>query len=89
MCAAGLEPVDVENLRRHYALTLGQWTERFEAAGPQLREMVGEKRFRIWRIYLAGCAHAFEQGWISLYQVLATKAGAAPLPLTRDYMYRG
>ena len=42
-------------------------------------------------MYLAGCAHAFRQGWISIYQVLATKQteeGRSELPLTRDYMYR-
>lgn len=87
MCAAGLEPVDVENLRRHYALTLGHWAQRFEAAGEKLREMVGEKRWRIWRVYLAGCAHGFASHWISVHQVLAVKEGAAVLPLTRDYMY--
>ena len=89
MCAAGLEPVDVENLRRHYALTLAQWAERFEAAGERLRQIAGERRWRIWRLYLAGCAHGFANHWIALYQVLAVKAGSDILPLTRDYIYRG
>jgi cyclopropane-fatty-acyl-phospholipid synthase len=90
MCAAGLEPVDVENLRRHYALTLTHWSERFEAAGQQLREIGGDKRWRIWRMYLAGCAYAFAQEWMMLHQILAVKAGSgtSALPLTRDYMYR-
>ena len=86
MAAAGLEPVDVESLRRHYALTLRHWADRFERAGEQPRELVGEKRWRIWRIYLAGCAYGFAHHWISVHQVLAVKAGAAVLPLTRDYM---
>jgi cyclopropane-fatty-acyl-phospholipid synthase len=54
--------------------------------------MVGEKRYRIWRAYLAGCAYGFEQDWIALHQVVAVKAGdprGNPLPLTRDYMYPG
>ena len=87
MCAAGLEPVDVENLRRHYALTLNCWAARFEQAGARLRNIAGEKRYRIWRVYLAGCAHAFANNWIALHQILAVKAGANFLPLTRDYMY--
>jgi len=87
MCAAGLEPADVENLRRHYALTLGHWAERFEANGERLRAIAGEKRWRIWRMYLAGCAHGFTQNWIALHQILAVKAGADALPLTRDYIY--
>ncbi|BCS51897.1 class I SAM-dependent methyltransferase [Geobacter sp. SVR] len=86
MGAAGLEPVDVESLRRHYSMTLKHWTERFEAVGDQLRTMVGEKRWRIWRVYLAGCAYGFTRHWISVHQILAVKAGAAVLPLTRDYM---
>jgi cyclopropane-fatty-acyl-phospholipid synthase len=89
MCAAGLEPVDVENLRRHYALTLTHWCERFEAHDQQLREIAGDKRWRIWRMYLAGCAYAFAQEWTALHQILAVKAGSGTraLPLTRDYMY--
>ncbi len=92
MAAAGLEATDVENLRRHYALTARHWSRRFERNGAQLRALVGEKRYRIWRAYLAGCAYGFEQNWISLHQVLAVKAGgpgANLLPLTRDYMYAG
>ncbi len=90
MSAAGLEAIDVENLRRHYALTTRHWSRRFEEHGGQLRELAGEKRFRIWRAYLAGCAHGFQQGWIALHQVLAVKASDArvdSLALTRDYMY--
>jgi cyclopropane-fatty-acyl-phospholipid synthase len=90
MSAAGLEPTDVESLRRHYALTLDHWTRRFEAAGARLKELAGEKRWRIWRAYLAGCAHAFAHNWVSVHQVLAVKAlprRHLPLPLTRDYMY--
>jgi cyclopropane-fatty-acyl-phospholipid synthase len=91
MCAAGLEPVDVENLRRHYALTLTHWAERFEAASEQLRQIAGDKRWRIWRMYLAGCAYAFAHEWMALHQILAVKSGsgAETLPLTRDYMYDG
>lgn len=87
MSAAGLEAVDVENLRRHYALTLQHWAERFEAAGNELKLLAGEKRWRIWRIYLAGCAHGFASNWMALHQILAVKGGSNVLPLTREYMY--
>lgn len=91
MAAAGLEVQDVENLRRHYALTLGHWLRRFEAASPHLVALVGERRHRIWRAYLAGSAHGFEHGWIALHQLLATRAGDQRVqtqhPLTRRYMY--
>jgi cyclopropane-fatty-acyl-phospholipid synthase len=90
LSAAKLEGVDIESLRRHYALTLEHWAQRFEAHGDEIRHLAGEKHYRIWRIYLQGCAHAFQQNWVSIYQVLACKAGGPglnPLPLTREYMY--
>ncbi len=89
MAAAGLEATDVENLRRHYALTARHWSRRFEQHAGEILKIAGEKRFRIWRAYLAGCAYGFAHNWIALHQVLALKNGdpANPLPLTRDYMY--
>lgn len=92
MQRAGLEVLDVENLRRHYARTLTLWAENYEARSDAIRATVDETRFRIWRIYLAGCAHAFAQDWVSLYQVLACKSGAGeglnPTPWSRAWMYR-
>ena len=90
MSAAGLETADVENLRRHYARTLEHWTDRFENNAAQLRRIAGDKRYRVWRAYLAGCAYGFANQWISLYQIVACKAdkqSAYALPMTRDYMY--
>ncbi|MFM2485821.1 class I SAM-dependent methyltransferase [Celerinatantimonas yamalensis] len=88
MTRAGLEATDIENLRRHYAMTLEHWAARFEAKSEKLKTMVDERHFRIWRVYLAGCAHAFHQNWVELHQVVATKAGHYVLPLTRDYIYQ-
>jgi cyclopropane-fatty-acyl-phospholipid synthase len=90
MSAQGLECWDVESLRPHYAKTLWHWVERLEAQHEAALAAVGEKVYRIWRIYMAGSAHAFERGWMSIYQVLAGRpapGGAVALPLTRDYMY--
>jgi cyclopropane-fatty-acyl-phospholipid synthase len=90
MGAAGLEVMDSETLRLHYAKTLQQWSGRLEANLEKARAFAGEKRLRIWRTYLAGCAHAFGEGWVSVQQVLAVKTGDPrknPLPWTRDYMY--
>ena len=91
MSKAGLEATDVEGLRRHYALTLGHWAQRYEQASEKIRTLVDERRYRIWRMYLAGCAYAFDHAWTSIYQILAVKADRPDidrLPLTRDYMYR-
>jgi cyclopropane-fatty-acyl-phospholipid synthase len=90
MSAQGLESWDVESLRSHYARTLWAWVERLEANTKQALAAVGEKKYRIWRIYMAGSAHAFERGWLSIYQVLAGKAldnGRLGVPSTREYIY--
>ncbi|OWW22587.1 SAM-dependent methyltransferase [Noviherbaspirillum denitrificans] len=89
MQRGGLEAFDVENLRRHYARTCGIWVENFEERADRIRGLVDDKRFRIWRVYLAGCAYAFAQDWVSLYQVVCTKANrdASTLPWSRRYIY--
>jgi len=91
MARAGLECVDVESLRPHYARTLRRWVERLEANAEKAIELVGEEKYRIWRIYMAGSAHAFDRGWISIFQILATKPwpdGMVPYPLTREHVYK-
>ncbi len=89
MQQGSLEAVDVENLRRHYARTCAIWTDNFEARAERVRALAGDKRFRIWHVYLAGCSYAFEQDWISLYQIVCGKAGRPTSALTwsRRYMY--
>jgi cyclopropane-fatty-acyl-phospholipid synthase len=92
MQAAGLEPVDSESLRQHYALTTGLWAANLERNRDEAIRLAGEKRYRIWSVYLQGCAFGFREGWMTIYQVLAAKQGPKwmnPLPLTRDYMYTG
>jgi cyclopropane-fatty-acyl-phospholipid synthase len=90
MANQGLESWDVESLRAHYARTLWQWVDRLEANREAALASAGEKIYRIWRIYMAGSAHAFERGWMSLYQVLAGKPlanGRLSVPATREYIY--
>jgi cyclopropane-fatty-acyl-phospholipid synthase len=92
LAAQGLELVDGEALREHYAKTLWNWVERLEANVEAARREVGDKKYRVWRIYMAGSAHAFDRGWLSLWQLLAGKPladGRLPHPLTREYMYSG
>ena len=91
VAGSGLEAMDVETLRLHYARTLALWSRRLEANLEAARAHAGKKRVRIWRLYLAGCAHAFARRWVSIHQVLAVKSSNParnPLPWTREYMYR-
>ncbi|MDB5732864.1 MAG: putative cyclopropane-fatty-acyl-phospholipid synthase [Variovorax sp.] len=111
---AGLEMVDTENLRPHYARTLWAWSDALEAQLPEARDVLrrshaslapgsrtdpAERTLRAYRLYLAGSAMSFEQGWISLHQVLATRpdgkltSGAmrgaqSVYPFVRDHLYR-
>ncbi|SDV50138.1 SAM-dependent methyltransferase [Chitinasiproducens palmae] len=89
MQQGGLEAFDVENLRRHYARTLALWTENFEDHAETIHGLVDEERFRIWRVYLAGCSYAFEHDDVAIYQIVGRKAGqlASGLPWSRRYMY--
>jgi cyclopropane-fatty-acyl-phospholipid synthase len=90
MARQDLEVIDVESLRPHYALTLLHWVRRLEAQKDEAMRLAGAARYRVWRIYMAGCALAFERNWLSVYQVLAGKGderGALTRPWTRRHQY--
>jgi cyclopropane-fatty-acyl-phospholipid synthase len=82
--SAGLEVRDVESLREHYALTLRQWVANLEAGWDQVVRLSSVGRARVWRLYMAGAAVAFEWNRIGVHQVLAVKSAPdSGLPLTR------
>lgn len=88
--SAGLEIIDIEDLRPHYARTLQHWSDRLEQHKERAIEAVSPGTFRIWRVYLAGMAYAFERGWLSIAQVVALKpkdGKPSSRPLTRAYQY--
>jgi len=106
LARSGLEMVDTENLRPHYARTLWDWSDALEARLDEARAVLAagggperaEKVLRAYRLYLAGSATSFEQGWIALHQVLASrpadnwqaeaiKGAQSAYPFRRDYMY--
>ncbi len=92
MARENLECLDVECLRPHYAKTLWHWVERLDARRDEARALVGEKKYRTWRIYMAGYALAFQRGWVSVNQVLAGRplpGGTQSTPLTREHVYCG
>lgn len=85
----GFEVRDVESLREHYAMTLHHWVKRLEGNAEQARSITDDTSYRIWRLYMAGSAHAFRTGRLNLYQVLLAKSvgGRSGLPLTRRDWY--
>ncbi|HEY1808089.1 MAG TPA: cyclopropane-fatty-acyl-phospholipid synthase family protein [Acidobacteriaceae bacterium] len=88
---AGFEVRDVENLREHYAATLRHWVRGLEACREVLLQHVSETTYRIWLLYMAGCAAAFRRGDIGVYQTLLSypDRGRSGLPLTRRDWYNG
>ncbi|KOG35335.1 class I SAM-dependent methyltransferase [Streptomyces resistomycificus] len=81
---AGFEVRDVESIREHYALTLRRWVTNLEADWPQAVRVAGAGRARVWLLYMAASALAFEHNRIGVNQVLAVRApesGVSGLPL--------
>ncbi|MFE2379108.1 class I SAM-dependent methyltransferase [Streptomyces sp. NPDC059398] len=80
---AGFEARDVETLREHYALTLREWVANLEARWAEAVRLTSPGRARVWRLYMAASALAFENNRIGVNQVLAVKTpdgGASGLP---------
>ncbi|MEF7615447.1 class I SAM-dependent methyltransferase [Aquincola sp. MAHUQ-54] len=95
---SGLEMVDVENLRPHYARTLWAWSDGLEEHLAQARRLTEERIVRAYRLYLAGSAMSFERGWLSLHQMLAVRpdghmetgvmrGAQSAFPFNREYIY--
>ena len=72
---AGFEVRDLESLREHYAATLGRWLERLEARFAEAVGLVGPRRARAYRLYLASSAVGFRTGRISVFQLLLARRG--------------
>ncbi|MBN0046009.1 class I SAM-dependent methyltransferase [Streptomyces actuosus] len=81
---AGFEVRDVEAIREHYALTLRRWVANLEAAWEPAARSAGAGRARVWRLYMAASALAFERNRIGVNQVLTVRTpepGASGMPL--------
>jgi cyclopropane-fatty-acyl-phospholipid synthase len=93
----GLEVVDIENLRRHYAPTLDEWARRFERRWDEIHALdpvrFDERFRRVWRAYLVGCAEMFRSpaGYTHLFQVVFSKGNVtrSSYPMTRAHLYGG
>jgi cyclopropane-fatty-acyl-phospholipid synthase len=88
---AGFEVRDVESLREHYARTLRAWVANLDANWDEAVALTSEGRARVWRIYMAGSALAFETNRIGVNQVLAVRPaarGRSEFPATREALLR-
>lgn len=72
---AGLEVLHEENLRRHYVMTLRDWSANLVANWDAAVSEVGVATAKVWGLYLAGSRLGFESNTVQLHQVLAVKPG--------------
>jgi cyclopropane-fatty-acyl-phospholipid synthase len=79
---AGFEVRDVECLREHYVKTLRAWVANLRQHWEAAVAEVGVRRARVWQLYMAASANGFEDGGISVHQVL----GIHPAPDGRSGM---
>jgi cyclopropane-fatty-acyl-phospholipid synthase len=83
---AGFEVRDVESLREHYARTLRAWVRNLQTSWGEAVGLVGSRRARVWLLYMSASANGFDDGGISIHQVLGIApgpGGESRVPLTR------
>ncbi|MEZ5711034.1 MAG: cyclopropane-fatty-acyl-phospholipid synthase family protein [Sphingobium sp.] len=82
---SGLWVTDIEILRVHYADTLRQWHDRFQARREEAVALYDERFCRMWEFYLAACEMLFRNGPLMVFQLQLSHRKDA-VPLTRDYI---
>ncbi|HET7823534.1 MAG TPA: class I SAM-dependent methyltransferase [Ornithinibacter sp.] len=90
--SAGLEVRDVESLREHYTDTLRAWVRNLERNWDQAVALSSAGRARVWRLYMAGSALAFQSNRLGINQILAVKprpGGSSGIPRSREELLRG
>ncbi|KAA5540718.1 class I SAM-dependent methyltransferase [Roseiconus nitratireducens] len=90
MESTGFEVHDVEGWRDHYGLTCRHWAERLQANRDQAIAMVGEEKYRMWILYLAGVCMALTDGTARIFQTVASnrvEKGHSGMPPTREHLY--
>ena len=89
--SVGFEVRDIESLREHYTMTLRAWLRGLERRRAEALRLVGERTYRVWRLYMSAAAYGFRTAGINIVQTLLSKPaadGRAGVPLTREDLYR-
>ncbi len=89
--SVGFEVRDIESLREHYMMTLRAWLRGLERRRADAIKLVGERTYRVWRLYMSAGAYGFRTGGINIVQTLLSKPtpeGRAGVPLTREDLYQ-
>ncbi|HLH31002.1 MAG TPA: class I SAM-dependent methyltransferase, partial [Terriglobia bacterium] len=79
-----LSVIDVENLARHYVLTVKHWKKNFDANRHKLDPKKYDERFmRMWDFFFAWCVAASSVSEGALFQVLLANDFAMHHPYQR------
>ncbi len=70
LAGAGFEIRHVEAMREHYARTIDAWAATLEQRWDEVVGRVGVGWARVWRLYLAGGALAFEENRMGVDQIV-------------------
>jgi cyclopropane-fatty-acyl-phospholipid synthase len=90
MESTGFEVHDVEGWRDHYGLTCEHWACRLEANRDAAIDLIGEEKYRMWLLYLAGVCMALSDGTARIFQTVASnrvEKGRSRMPPTREHLY--
>lgn len=80
----GLAILDVENLVRHYTITLRKWRDRFRRNYHTLDQEKYDEAFRrMWEYYLGGAIATSLIAPVALFQILFTADPSAPMAYQR------
>jgi len=87
----GLELRHTENLREHHALTLREWGVNLERYWRHAAAEVGERRARVWRLYMALSRIGFETDRVQIHQMLGVRLdtrGCSAMPLRPSWEHQ-
>jgi cyclopropane-fatty-acyl-phospholipid synthase len=71
LAGTGFEVREVRAMREHYARTIDAWANTLEQRWAEVSARVGTGWARVWRLYLAGSALAFEEKRMGVDLIMA------------------
>jgi len=69
--ATGLEPTHIESFRPDYVRTLREWARNLDQHAERAEALIGPERMRVWRLYVRAARRGFDNGFTSIFQILA------------------
>lgn len=57
----------------HYGKTLMAWFDNFNASWPEIKDLYDDRFYRMWKLYLQGCAGAFRCNRMRVWQLVFSR----------------